>query len=82
LEWNDWRVLGLLADVKNGGEHGDRIRQRNHYREVFHSPESPTDGDLSTLSLIRKILGDSVVAVEQSKTSTYKLEASDISVET
>lgn len=82
LEWNDWRVLGLLADEKNGGEHGDRMRRRNHYREIFHSPESPTDGDLRALNLIRTILGDSVVAVEQSKTSTYKLEASDISVET
>ncbi len=82
LGWNDWRVLGLLADDANGGEHGDRLRRRDHYREVYHTPENPTDGDLSTLKLIRRDLGDLVVTVESSKTSTYKLEASDLSVVT
>jgi HD superfamily phosphohydrolase len=82
LGWNDWRVLGLLADEKSGGEHGDRLRRRDHYREVFHTPESPTDGDRTVLGLIRRSLGDLVVTVESSKTSTYKLEASDISVVT
>jgi HD superfamily phosphohydrolase len=82
LRWNDWRALGILADETTGGEHGDRLRRRDHYREVFHTPESPTDGDRTALSLIRSSLGDLVVTVESSKTSTYKLEASDISVVT
>jgi hypothetical protein len=82
LGWDDWKVLGLLSDEKNGGEHGDRLRRRDHYRDVYHTPESPTDGDRSTLSLIRQNLGDLVATVESSKTSTYKLEASDISVVT
>jgi uncharacterized protein len=82
LGWNDWRVLGLLADETTGGEHGDRLRRRDHYREVFHTPESPSDADRTVLRLIRQSLGDLVVSVESSKTSTYKLEASDISVVT
>jgi len=82
LSWDDWRVLGILADEKSGGEDGNRIRQRNHYREVHHTPECPTDGDRTTLGLIRKSLGDLVVTTEWSKTSTYRLEASDISVVT
>lgn len=82
LRWNDWRILGLLADEQSGGEHGDRLRRRNHYREVYHTPECPAEGDLTVLALIRQSLGDLVVTVESSKTSTYKLEASDISVVT
>jgi HD superfamily phosphohydrolase len=82
LPWNDWRILGLLADGQSGGEHGDRLRERNHYREVYHTPECPTEGDRTALALIRNSLGDLVVAVESSKTSTYKLEASDIPVVT
>lgn len=79
LEWDDWRVLGELAKG-NGGEHGKRLLERNHYREVYHTPEFPTDGDLGFLKLIRKNLGDLVVRTESSQTSAYKLEKSDISV--
>lgn len=82
LRWNDWRVLGLLADETTGGEHGDRLRRRDHYREVYHTPESPTEGDRIALALIHQSLTDLVVTVESSRTSTYKLEASDISVVT
>lgn len=81
LDWDDWRILGRLAEGE-GGEHGDRLRQRNHYREVYHTPESPNEGDRTALNLIRQSLQDLVVAAEPSKTSTYKLEASDISVVT
>jgi HD superfamily phosphohydrolase len=33
LRWDDWRVLGLLADGK-GGDHGMRLTNRDHYRLV------------------------------------------------
>lgn len=82
LGWDDWKVLGLLTDPINGGEHGDRLRRRDHYREVHHTPEHPSDGDKTALKLIRHSLGELVATVESSKTSTYKLEASDISVVT
>jgi uncharacterized protein len=80
LRWDDWRVLGILCEEGTGGDHGERLRTRHHYRDVYHTPESPTDGDLTVLILIRQNLGDLVVAVESSKTSTYKLETSDVSV--
>ncbi len=57
LDWNDSKVLGLLRHEKNGGEHGDRLRRRDHYREVHHTPEHPSDGDKTTLKLIRHSLG-------------------------
>ena len=49
LKWDDWRVLGQLADGK-GGEHGERLASRNHYREVYHTPETPDDRDLEELA--------------------------------
>jgi HD superfamily phosphohydrolase len=49
LRWDDWRVLGLLANGK-GGEHGARLLRRNHFREATHTPETPTAADLELLS--------------------------------
>ncbi|HWE35595.1 MAG TPA: HD domain-containing protein, partial [Isosphaeraceae bacterium] len=45
LRWDDWRVLGLLAGG-GGGEHGQRLATRDHFREVFHTPEIPSQADL------------------------------------
>lgn len=80
LRWDDWRVLGLLSEEGAGGEHGERLRARNHYRDVYHTPENPTEGDTDALHLIQNSLGNQVAAVESSTTSTYKLETSDVSV--
>ncbi len=43
--WNDWRVLGKLSEGE-GGDGGKRLCERNHYREVFHTPENPKEQDL------------------------------------
>lgn len=39
LEWDDYRVMGLLAAGK-GGEHGQRLMTRDHYRLVCELEES------------------------------------------
>lgn len=39
LKWDDYRVMGLLAAGK-GGEHGQRLMTRNHYRLVCELEES------------------------------------------
>jgi HD superfamily phosphohydrolase len=72
-KWDDWRVLGLLADGQ-GGEHGQRLASRDHYREVYHTPETPTGGDLERLERVRTALGDKLAAVEPAGKSWYKLE--------
>jgi hypothetical protein len=41
LRWDDWRVLGELANGA-GGEHGRRLAQRDHFRKVYHTPDSPS----------------------------------------
>ena len=79
LKWDDWRVLGLLANGM-GGEHGQRLANRDHYREVFHTPESPTNDDLDLLRCVREALGDLLKADETSGTSTYKLGKPDIPI--
>ena len=38
LAWDDWRVLGALGRGE-GGEHGLRLANREHYREIYHTPE-------------------------------------------
>lgn len=79
LRWDDWRVLGLLADGQ-GGDHGSRLCGRDHYREVYHTPEAPTSHDLDELSKVKTGLGDLVVAEESAVKSWYKVDNTDIPV--
>ncbi len=79
LEWDDWRVLGSLA-AGQGGDHGQRIAQRNHFREVYHTPENPKTKDLKALDRVRKTLGDLLKAEENAEKSWYKVGSADIPV--
>ncbi|MHB1561797.1 MAG: HD domain-containing protein [Isosphaeraceae bacterium] len=79
LRWDDWRVLGLLASGA-GGDHGHRLARRDHYREVFHTPESPSADDLALLGRVKEALGGLLRAEETSGTSTYKLGKPDIPI--
>ena len=79
LEWDDWRVLGSLA-AGQGGDHGRRIAQRNHFREVYHTPENPETKDLKALDRVRKTLGDLLKAEENAEKSWYKVGSADIPV--
>ncbi len=79
LRWDDWRVLGLLASG-SGGDHGRRLASRDHFREVYHTPESPTADDIARLIRIRSSLGNLLKSEAMSGTSTYKLGKPDIPV--
>jgi HD superfamily phosphohydrolase len=79
LKWDDWRVLGHLADGK-GGEHGKRLAERNHYRLAYKSPEISNEDDFSFFEIIREKLGDLVVSIEEASKSWYKTGLLDISV--
>jgi uncharacterized protein len=76
LKWDDWRVLGLISSGK-AGEHGDRLCQRNHYREVYHTPETPNVEDQDRLDRAREILGDLCVFEQSAGKTWYKTEKSD-----
>jgi HD superfamily phosphohydrolase len=79
LRWDDWRVLGALAN-NEGGEHGQRLANRNHYREVYHTPESPKAEDLLVLDRVRPALGELLRAEQRAEKSWYKVGKPDIPV--
>jgi HD superfamily phosphohydrolase len=79
LAWDDWKVLGLLADGQ-GGEHGVRLANRDHYRLAYGSPEISTDADLCLVDRIKDALGELVVSEAESSKSWYKTGMPDIPV--
>jgi HD superfamily phosphohydrolase len=79
LKWDDWRVLGALANGQ-GGEHGRRLRDRDHFREVFHTSESPSAPELQRLERIKAGLGRLIQAEGRAEKSWYKLGPPDIPV--
>jgi hypothetical protein len=58
LRWDDYRVMELLVGGK-GGEHGDRLMMRNHYRLVCELEVSDVSVDELTAS---KKKNDAIVA--------------------
>jgi HD superfamily phosphohydrolase len=79
LKWDDWRVLGDLANGA-GGEHGRRLVERDHFREVYHTPETPSPGDLDKLRRVRDELGPLIQAESHADKSMYKVGKPDILV--
>ena len=79
LVWDDWRVLGLIAEGK-GGEHGRRLATRNHYRKVYHTPEVAELAALKKLEEVRKALGSLLAAEESAAKSWYRTDKADIPV--
>lgn len=68
IDWDDWRVLGALKGGA-GGAHGRRILERNHYREIWRTPEVPSADDTKRLEERRKELSGLVVAEIPAKKS-------------
>jgi HD superfamily phosphohydrolase len=80
LKWDDWRVVGNLASGA-GGEHGQRLCQRTHFREVFHTPETPTRQDLARFERVCDDLGKMLRVVVPAEKSWYKVDETDIQVQ-
>lgn len=79
LKWDDWKVLGALANGE-GGDHGRRLIERDHFREVYHTPEVPGPDELSKLDRVREALNPMVQAVQKAESSWYKVGTPDIPV--
>ena len=79
LKWDDWKVLGLLSNGA-GGEHGRRLRERDHFRNIYHTPETPSLEDLGQLERVRADLGELVKAEGSGAASWYKAGKLDIPV--
>ncbi len=80
LKWDDWKVLGRLGNGE-GGEHGRRLCDRDHYREVYHTPETPTRKDLARFDKACNDLGDLLRVVVPAEKSWYKVDETDIPIQ-
>lgn len=79
LKWDDWRVLGALSDGQ-GGEHGNRLRDRQHYRRIHATNEVCKEDDLTEIGRIREELGPMLAAEASAGKSWYKTDKTDIPV--
>jgi len=79
LEWHDWRVLGAISSGQ-GGEHGEILIDRNHYRLVHETPEIPTQEDLERLQDYKGILDHLDCVRLSADKSWYKTGPSEILV--
>jgi HD superfamily phosphohydrolase len=88
LKWDDWRVLGLLADGK-GGAHAARMLERDQYRQAYrskdrlHSWSDTLGGEKRKAELVREHLTKAGIEAEMktTKNSWYKVkEGSAITV--
>ena len=79
LKWDDWRVLGRVS-TGNAGCHGTAIRERNPYRSVWDTSETPTDDEIQRTEEIATELGDLVGFKSDSSKSWYSLGDQDLQI--
>jgi hypothetical protein len=79
LEWDDWRVLGMLA-AGGGGEHGEILKDRRHYRQVFETTEIADDGQFEFVEELEKKLGHLGCVARDAEKSWYKSGSDEIKV--
>jgi uncharacterized protein len=79
LKWDDWKVLGLLANGE-GGEHGKRLCERDFYRQVWETPEFPNREDETKLKEVEDKLGALVAARCSASKSWYKVGEPDLPI--
>lgn len=79
ISWDDWRVLGLLSQ-KKGGNPGEILRKRDHYRCVFRTPEIPSENDLDSANKVLGQLSEYVGFVDEAEKSWYSIGKEDIMI--
>lgn len=79
LKWDDWVVQGMISKG-GGGEHGQILRERDHYRRIFETTEVPTREELDKFQLVKERLGDLGVVSRDAKKSWYNLGDEQIRV--
>ena len=57
---------------KEGGKHAERLANRNHFRQIYHTPETRSEKDNEDLEKIKSALGDLLAAEEPADRSWYK----------
>ena len=79
VKLDDWTIQNSFKDGK-GGEHGDRILRRDHYRCIFQTRVIPTEEEeQKILELCEEYKGKAYCLDDKANTSWYKLDK-DITV--
>jgi HD superfamily phosphohydrolase len=81
LDWDDWKVLAELK-AGAGGEHGQRIMDRNHFRLLYSTPEVPSLDDLTAYEDNKNRLDPGLIVTKDAKKSWYKFQKEEIRVKT
>ena len=79
LEWDDWRVLGMIA-AGAGGEHGRILRDRRHYRMVFNTSEVMAESEFELASRLERELEPLGCVACDAEKSWYKSGPEEIKV--
>jgi hypothetical protein len=79
LEWDDWKVNGLLHSEKDN-EHAQRIIHRDHYRRYKETTEKATEQDIEDIYRLSKIFSDNDIynVIDKSEKSWYKPHSEEI----
>jgi hypothetical protein len=79
LEWDDWRVLGMIA-AGGGGEHGGILRDRLHFRMVFNTSEVMAESELELAERLERELAPLGCVARDAEKSWYKSGSEEIKV--
>lgn len=79
LEWDDWKVHGLISE-KMGGIHGEILRSRNHYRMVFTTSEVINDDEINEVEELATEIESHGCVVRDAEKSWYKSGSEEIKV--
>jgi hypothetical protein len=81
FDWDDWKVQAELR-LGNGGEHGKRLMNRDHYRLLYTTPEIPSASDLEKYDEAVAKLTPGKFVLKDARKSWYKFRKEEIRVQT
>lgn len=81
IKYDDWYINGLIKEGM-GGEHGEIILNRGHYRCVFETSEVPDLAELDKLQRIKEKYKDYIVFVDDAGRGKpwYKVDQDDLMI--
>jgi len=77
IQWDDWKVLGRISE-QQGGRHGDILRDRSHFRNVYETPEIANAAEIKKVEKLFKSLESLNVVMRPARKSWYKFENEEI----
>lgn len=73
LDWDDWKVAGDISANK-GGDHGEILKNRKHFRLVHQTSEIPTINELEEMDHLQIKLQELGAVRKNAEKSWYKFK--------